>query len=146
MTSHDPTKMCLLVVGGGGREHALARRLLASSRVARILVAPGNGGTATMDARVQNVPVSAGDVSALVQLAQDEAVDLVVVGPEAPLVDGLADQLKTAGVACFGPSAAAARLEGSKAFAKAFMNRVGIPAARSATMLASRHSDLNVLF
>ncbi len=132
MTTHGDG-MCLLVVGGGGREHTLVRRLVASPRVRRVLVAPGNGGTAAMGPQVENVPVKADDIAALVTLASAEQVDLVVVGPEAPLVAGLADAMNVAGVRCFGPSAAAARLEGSKAFSKAFMNRVGIPAARSTT-------------
>ena len=123
----------ILVVGGGGREHALARQLLASPRHVELWVAPGNGGTARMGPRVHNVAVAADDVAGLLALCRSKDVQLCIVGPEAPLVAGLADALSAAGVPCFGPCAAAARLEGSKAFAKALMTRVGIPTARSAT-------------
>ena len=123
----------ILVVGGGGREHALVRQLLTSPHRPQLWVAPGNGGTAGLGPRVRNVAISAEDVVGLLALCQRERIDLCVVGPEAPLVAGLADALAAAGVPCFGPCAAAARLEGSKAFAKALMVRVGIPTARSAT-------------
>ena len=123
----------ILVVGGGGREHCLVRQLLLSPRVAGIWVAPGNGGTARAGAKVHQVALAADDVPGLTSFCQHNGIDLCVVGPEAPLVAGLADSLSAAGVACFGPCAAAARLEGSKAFAKALMARVGIPTARSAT-------------
>lgn len=123
----------ILLIGGGGREHALAVALAASPRAGRVLVAPGNGGTASEGGRVVNVPVGAGDVEGLLALAARERVGLVVVGPEAPLVAGVVDRFAAAGIPCFGPTAAAARLEGSKAFAKAFMVRHGIPTARSGT-------------
>jgi len=111
----------ILLIGGGGREHALARALCRSRRVARVLVAPGNGGTdGDLEGRVQNVPLAAVDV----------------VGPEAPLVAGIVDRWQAAGLRCFGPSRAAARLEGSKAFSKAFMRRHGIPTAESGTFTA----------
>jgi phosphoribosylamine--glycine ligase / phosphoribosylformylglycinamidine cyclo-ligase len=116
--------MRVLVVGSGGREHALAWKLAQSPRVAKLFVAPGNGGTGTV---AQNVPVRAGDVPALVAFAQHERIDLTVVGPEAPLVAGLVDAFAGAGLRAFGPSAAAAQLEGSKAFAKRFMVEEGIP-------------------
>ena len=112
-----------------GREHALAWKLAQSGRVARVLVAPGNAGTAR-EPRVENVAVGAEDVEGLLALAREGAVDLTVVGPEAPLVAGLADRFGERGLCVFGPSAAAARLEGSKAFAKAFLSRHGIPTAR----------------
>lgn len=124
----------ILLIGDGGREHALARALCRSRRVRRVLVAPGNGGTdGDLDGRVQNVPVAADDLDGLLAFAQERRVDLTVVGPEAPLVAGVVDRWQAAGLRCFGPSAAAARLEGSKAFAKAFMRRHGIPTAASAT-------------
>jgi len=120
--------MRILVVGGGGREHALAWRLSRSPRVEEVLCAPGNAGTEA-EPRVTNIDVGADDIEALVAVARREAVDLTVVGPEDPLVAGIVDGFEDAGLACFGPSAAAARLEGSKAFAKAFMARHGIPTA-----------------
>ena len=123
--------LTVLVVGGGGREHALAWKLARSERVSRVLVAPGNAGTAC-EPGVENVPVAAEDVSGLLALARDRSVDLTMVGPEAPLVAGIVDRFGEAGLRIFGPSAAAARLEGSKAFAKAFLSRHGIPTARYA--------------
>ena len=121
----------MLVVGAGGREHALAWKLAQSARVARVLAAPGNAGTAR-EPGVENVAVGAGDIEGLVALARERSVDLTVVGPEAPLVAGIADRFKAEGLRIFGPSAAAARLEGSKAFTKAFLAGHGIPTARHA--------------
>lgn len=121
--------MNILVVGGGGREHALGWALSRTAKI-RLLFAPGNAGTA---ARGENVPVRADDIDALVRLSTERAVDLVVVGPEVPLVLGLVDRLEAAGIAAVGPAAAAARLEGSKAFAKDFMARYGIPTAAHRT-------------
>jgi len=119
--------MRVLVVGSGGREHALAWKIARSPEVTALLAAPGSAGLTEL---AQCFPeVGAGDVSALVDLALRERVDLVVVGPEDPLAEGLADRLREAGVAVFGPSAAAARLEASKAFAKAFMKRHRVPTA-----------------
>ena len=126
---NDP--LTVLVVGGGGREHALAWKLARSERVVRVLVAPGNAGTAR-EPGVENVAVEADDVEGLAALARACAVDLTVVGPEAPLVAGIADRFAEAGLRLFGPSAAAARVEGSKAFTKAFLSRHGIPTARYA--------------
>lgn len=120
--------MKVLITGAGGREHALAHKCAQSDRVREVLVAPGNAGTAA-EARVRNVPVSADDIDGLLRLAIDESVDLTIVGPEAPLVAGIVDRFREAGLACFGPEAAAARLEGSKAFAKDFLSRHGIPTA-----------------
>jgi len=124
--------MKVLIVGGGGREHALAWKCAAAARVTEVLVAPGNAGTAA-EPRVRNVAVAAEDIVALVQLARAERVDLTIVGPEAPLVAGIVDAFVAAGLSCFGPRREAARLEGSKAFAKEFLRRHGIPTARSAT-------------
>jgi phosphoribosylamine--glycine ligase len=125
--------MRVLVVGSGAREHALCARLASSPSVTHILCAPGNAGIAeTVSCRA----VSSDDLDALVALARDEKIDLVVIGPEAPLVAGLADRLATLDIACFGPSKSAARLEGSKSFAKDFMHRHKIPTARYATFTA----------
>lgn len=122
--------MRVLLVGGGGREHALAAAIAASPRLTMLWCAPGNAGIAELCACV---PIRADDVAALVAFARAHAVDLVVVGPEAPLVAGLADACAAAGIACFGPSAAAARLEGSKAFTKEICAEAGVPTAASAT-------------
>ena len=124
--------MKVLIVGGGGREHALAWKCAASPRVTTVLVAPGNAGTAT-ETKVRNLNVAAEDVAGLVQLAAAERVDLTIIGPEAPLVAGVVDAFAARGLKCFGPSQAAARLEGSKAFAKEFLRRHRIPTASSAT-------------
>jgi phosphoribosylamine--glycine ligase len=116
----------ILLVGGGGREHALAWKLSSSPLVEEVICAPGNGGIAR---HARCVQVDADDVGGQLALALEHKVDLVVVGPEAPLVAGLVDRLEAAGIPAFGPSSAAARLEGSKAFAKEFMQRHGIPTA-----------------
>lgn len=123
--------MKVLIIGNGGREHALAWKCAQSSQVKQIYVAPGNAGTAN-EARVRNVAIAADDLQALVEFARTEAIDLTIVGPEAPLVAGVVDVFRAAGLACFGPSAAAAQLEGSKAFSKDFMARHHIPTARYA--------------
>jgi phosphoribosylamine--glycine ligase len=120
--------MKILVVGSGGREHALAWKCAASPRVAEVLVAPGNAGTAR-DPRLRNAPVAADDVEGLLQLAEAEGVELTIIGPEVPLVAGIVDRFHDRGLPCFGPTADAAQLEGSKAFSKAFMERHGIPTA-----------------
>ena len=117
-------------MGSGGREHALCWALSASPLVAEVLCAPGNAGIAR-DARC--IGVAADDLEGVVELAQQEQVGLVVVGPELPLVLGLVDRLDSAGIRAFGPTAAAARLEGSKAFAKEFCRRHQIPTAAFAT-------------
>jgi len=121
--------MKVLVVGAGGREHAIAWKAAKSPLVDEVIVAPGNAGTAR-EPKVRNVPVRADDADALVELARRESIDLTIVGPEQPLVAGLVDRFDAANLRCFGPTAAAARLEGSKAFAKAFLARHGIPTAR----------------
>ena len=122
----------ILLVGSGGREHALAWKLAQSPHVDEVLVAPGNAGTAR-EPGVRNVAVSATDIDALLALAQEEAVSLTVVGPEAPLVAGIADRFRARGLRVFGPRAVAAQLEGSKTFAKDFMARHNIPTARHAS-------------
>ncbi len=120
--------MKVLVVGGGGREHALAWKLGQSPLVSEVLVAPGNAGTA-LEPRTRNVAVAADDLSGLLKLAESEEIELTVVGPEQALVGGLVDRFEEAGMRCFGPRAAAARLEGSKAFTKEFLARHDIPTA-----------------
>ncbi|MFA7443109.1 MAG: phosphoribosylamine--glycine ligase [Lysobacteraceae bacterium] len=120
--------MKLLLIGSGGREHALAWKLAQSSRVHEVIVAPGNAGTAR-EAKCRNVAVRADDLDGLLRLAREEGVALTVVGPEGPLVAGVVDRFRDAGLRIFGPSAAAAQLEGSKAFAKEFLVRHGIPTA-----------------
>ena len=118
--------MKVLVVGGGGREHALAWKLSQSERIQKVYVAPGNGGTAR-DANLFDVPIT--DVKALREWAQQEKIDLTVVGPEAPLAAGIVDEFRAHGMKIFGPTKAAAQLESSKVFSKAFMHRHGIPTA-----------------
>src|SRR4249919_3439169 len=118
--------MKMLVVGGGGREHALCWALAASPLVSEVICAPGNAGIAGV---ARCAPVHADDLDGIVALARAEAAGLVVVGPEVPLVMGLVDRLQAAGIKAFGPTAAGARLEGSKAFTKAFCARHNIPTA-----------------
>lgn len=118
--------MKVLVIGGGGREHALAWKLSQSERIQKVYVAPGNGGTAR-DPNLVNVPMT--DVKALREWAQQEKIELTVVGPEAPLAAGVVDEFRAHGMRIFGPTQAAAQLESSKAFSKAFMQRHGIPTA-----------------
>jgi phosphoribosylamine--glycine ligase len=118
--------MKVLVIGSGGREHALAWKCAQSSDVSEVIVAPGNAGTAA-EPGVRNIAVSADDIDALLELAKAESIDLTIVGPEAPLVAGIVDRFEAADLPCFGPSAAAAQLEGSKAFTKDFLARHDIP-------------------
>ncbi len=122
--------MKVLVIGGGGREHALAWKLAQSPRVSEVLVAPGNPGTAA-EPKLRNVNVSA--IDALAALARDEGIRFAVVGPEAPLAAGVVDAFRAAGIGIFGPTQAAAQLESSKDFAKRFLQRHGIPTARYQT-------------
>jgi phosphoribosylamine--glycine ligase len=128
--------MKVLIIGGGGREHAFAWKVAASARVTQVFVAPGNAGTA-LEPKTTNVAIAADDVAALLAFAQREGIGLTIVGPEAPLVLGIADAFFAAGLRCFGPLRAAAQLEGSKAFAKAFLERHRIPTARSRTFTAA---------
>ncbi len=124
--------MKILIVGSGGREHALAWKAAQSPLASEVLVAPGNAGTGR-EPKVRNVAVEATDIPGLIDLAYREGVDLTIVGPEAPLVAGIVDRFTEAGLTCLGPTAAAARLEGSKSFAKDFLARHGIPTARHET-------------
>jgi len=120
--------MRVLIVGGGGREHALAWKCAQSENVTEVLVAPGNAGTAA-ETDVRNLDVGAEDIAGLLAAAQSNNVDLTIVGPEVPLVEGIVDQFEAAGLRCFGPRADAARLEGSKSFTKDFLARHEIPTA-----------------
>jgi phosphoribosylamine--glycine ligase len=129
--------MKILVIGSGGREHALAWKLAQSPRISEVIVAPGNAGTARED-KCRNVDVVATDLDTLIDLAKREAVALTIVGPEGPLVAGVVDRFRAQGLRIFGPTAAAAQLEGSKAFAKDFLARHGIPTAHYAV-----HTDVD---
>ena len=120
--------MQVLVIGSGGREHALAWQLAQSDEVQTVYVAPGNAGTERED-KLENVAIAADDYEALLGFAKDHQIELTVVGPEAPLVDGLVDDFQSAGLPCFGPSKGASQLEGSKAFTKDFLARHDIPTA-----------------
>ena len=120
--------MQVLVVGGGGREHAIAWRIARSTRVKKVYVAPGNAGTAATP-KTENVELDVGAIDDLVAFARDKDIDMTVIGPEAPLAAGIVDAFQAAGLKCFGPTQAAAQLESSKAFAKAFLERHNIPTA-----------------
>jgi phosphoribosylamine---glycine ligase len=126
----------VLIVGGGGREHALAWKCASSTRVRQVFVAPGNAGTA-LEPKVQNVAIAADNFDKLLEFAVAEDVGLTIIGPEVPLVAGIVDRFNAAGRRCFGPTRLAARLEGSKAFAKDFLKRYRIPTASFATFTAS---------
>ncbi len=120
--------MKVLVIGGGGREHALAWKVAQSAKVSVVYVAPGNAGTTTED-KLENVAISATDIPALLAFVKKEQVELTIVGPEAPLVEGVVDDFRAEGLAIFGPTKGAAQLEGSKAFSKDFFARHNIPTA-----------------
>ena len=124
--------MNILVIGGGGREHALAWKLSQSPRVTEVFVIPGNAGTA-LEKNVTNVDLSISDLDSLVTFAESHAIDFTVIGPEAPLVDGVVDRFEAKGLRCFGPRADCAQLEGSKAFTKEFLKRHNIPTAAYGT-------------
>ncbi|KAK9325867.1 phosphoribosylglycinamide synthetase [Lipomyces orientalis] len=124
-----PAHLRILLVGSGGREHALAWKLAQSPLVEHIWVAPGNGGTARGLSKVENVSIDSADFSSLVNFAVEKSVNLVVPGPEQPLVDGIETQFRKIGIPCFGPSESAARMEGSKTFSKDFMKKHNIPTA-----------------
>ncbi len=126
-------KLKVLIVGSGGREHAIAWKVAQSSRLAQLFVAPGNAGTINNDKlTMPNVPIAAEDTAALVSFCTEQHIDLVIIGPEAPLANGLADALRAHNRLVFGPSQAATQIEASKAFSKAFMQRHNIPTARFA--------------
>jgi len=120
--------MKILLIGSGGREHALAWKLAQSNKVEKVMVAPGNAGT-ELEEKVENIAIDAEDIDALLSYAKDNAIDLTVVGPEAPLVKGIVDHFSKAGLRCFGPTQGAAQLEGSKAFSKDFFAKYNIPTA-----------------
>tara|TARA_Y100000588_G_scaffold17589_1_gene18283 strand:- start:1646 stop:2932 length:1287 start_codon:yes stop_codon:yes gene_type:complete len=124
--------MKVLIIGGGGREHALAWKVSQSDQVKQIYCAPGNAGTGS-EGKVKNVPIDSNDINELVSFATDKQIDLSIVGPEAPLVAGVVDVFRLAGLRCFGPSRVAAELEGSKAYMKAFLKRHKIPTAEFET-------------
>jgi phosphoribosylamine--glycine ligase len=146
-------KLKVLVVGSGGREHAIAWKVAQSPRLSQLFVAPGNAGTdsrqwsvvSSQSSVISNVAINAEDISALVAFADEQAIDLVIVGPEAPLAIGLADALRAAGRSVFGPSQAAAQIEASKAFSKDFMARHHIPTARFATFADFREALKHLL-
>ncbi len=120
--------MNILIIGGGGREHALAWKAAQSPLVEKLFVAPGNAGTA-LEPRLENIAIGAEDIDGLLAFAQEKGIDLTIVGPEAPLVAGVVDRFSAAGLRCFGPTQGAAQLEGSKAFTKDFLARHHIPTA-----------------
>lgn len=128
ISSDESAKMKILIIGSGGREHALAWRVAQSAGIETVFVAPGNAGTQN-EPGVENIAIAAEDIDGLLAFALKQQIGLTIVGPEAPLVAGIVDCFSAAGLACFGPSAAAAQLEGSKAFAKDFMARHKIPTA-----------------
>jgi phosphoribosylamine--glycine ligase len=128
--------MKILIVGGGGREHALAWKCAQSPRVRHVFVAPGNAGTA-LETKVSNLDIAADDIDTLLAVAIEKDIELTIIGPEGPLVAGIVDRFAAAGRRCFGPSRKAARLEGSKAFTKDFLQRHRIPSAGFATFTAA---------
>ncbi len=132
----------VLIVGGGGREHAIGWKLRHSSALSNLFFAPGNGGTSVIGT---NLPVQAADVAGIVRSATDLRIDLVFVGPEEPLALGLTDELERVGIRCFGPSRAAARIEASKRFAKDLMDRAGVPTARWKSFTESADAKRYVL-
>lgn len=130
--------MRILIIGGGGREHAIGHALSLSGRRPELYFAPGNAGTATIGT---NIPIAPDDIDALRRFAQEHAIDLTIVGPEVPLVKGIVDLFEAESLPIVGPTAAAARLEGSKAFAKAFMARHRIPTAEHRTFSRSQYDE-----
>jgi len=135
--------MKVLVIGGGGREHALAWKLSLSPKVDKVFVAPGNAGTAK-EAKTQNVAIDAEDISRLKTFAQQENIDLTIVGPEAPLVAGIVDEFRQSSLTIYGPCAKTAMLEGSKAFAKEFMQQHNIPTGNYAVFTNYKEAELYI--
>ena len=133
--------MKLLLIGSGSREHALLWKLKQNPRITECYVAPGNAGTGTM---AVNVPIEATNIAGLLQFAEEKKIDLTIVGPDDPLAAGIVDQFQQAGLRIFGPTAAAARFESSKSFAKDFMKRHGIPTAASETFTSSEKASAYV--
>ena len=129
--------MKVLVIGNGGREHALAWKLSKSNQVSKVFVAPGNGGT-EIEASIQNIDINANDIDSLSAFAKKEDINLTIVGPEDPLVQGVTDKFQKEGLVCFGPTKDAARLEGSKEFMKDFLLRHDIPTAGYETFTDSK--------
>jgi phosphoribosylamine--glycine ligase len=127
-TTKEAAQMKILVIGSGGREHAMAWKVAQSSVVETVFVAPGNAGTA-IDKKIKNIAIESSNISALADFAKQEKIDLTIVGPEAPLVEGVTDMFIQAGLKCFGPTKGAAQLEGSKVFTKDFLDRYHIPTA-----------------
>jgi len=121
--------MKILIIGGGGREHALAWKVKQSPKVKKVFVAPGNAGTA-LESGIENIDIAASDINGLLTFARQEQVELTIVGPEVPLTMGIVDRFTEAGLPCFGPKAQAAQLEGSKTFCKDFMAKYNIPTAK----------------
>ncbi|KOR28715.1 phosphoribosylamine--glycine ligase, partial [Achromatium sp. WMS3] len=120
--------MNILIVGNGGREHALAWKISQSPNVQQVFIAPGNAGT-ELEPEITNVPITYNTINRLIDFAKQQAIDLTIIGPEAPLVQGIVDEFNAADLKCLGPNQAAAQLEGSKIFAKQFLTRYGIPTA-----------------
>ena len=133
--------MQVLVIGNGGREHALAWKLSQSPEVETVYVAPGNAGTA-LEPNIENIDIAVNDFEQLSNFAQQNKIDLTVVGPEGPLVDGIVDHFTALNLRCFGPSANAAQLEGSKSFTKDFLARHNIPTAEYETF-TEQTAELN---
>ena len=121
-------RMNVLIVGSGGREHAFTWKASQSDHVEKIFIAPGNAGT-SLEPKAENINISATNIDALVSFSIKEDIDLVIIGPEDPLVNGITDTFRKFGINCFGPSSAGAQLEGSKDFAKSFMKKHNIPTA-----------------
>jgi phosphoribosylamine--glycine ligase len=128
--------MKVLVVGGGGREHALSWKISQSPKVSQVFVAPGNGGT-ELEPKLTNVSIEADDIDGLARFALDENINLTIIGPEDPLVNGITNKFKDLGLKCFGPSKEASKLEGSKEFMKDFLQANKIPTAQYETFTES---------
>ena len=126
------TKNRVLIVGSGGREHAFAWKISQSEKVEKIFVAPGNAGSES-EPKTTNIAILPSDIDSLIKFSKNENINLVIVGPEDPLVNGITNQFSAEGINCFGPSAEAAKLEGSKGYSKMFMKKYDIPTASFST-------------